>query len=44
MVFLGLMIAHFIAPSQFPWPIILTLSAIASATAPGRDGLGDPPI
>jgi Kef-type K+ transport system membrane component KefB len=34
MVFLGLMIAHFIAPSQFPWPIILTLSAIASATAP----------
>jgi Kef-type K+ transport system membrane component KefB len=33
-VFLGLMIAHFIAPSSFPWPIILTLSAIASATAP----------
>lgn len=33
-VFLGLMIAHFIAPASFPWPIILTLSAIASATAP----------
>lgn len=33
-VFLGLMIAHFIAPESFPWPIILTLSAIASATAP----------
>lgn len=34
MVFLGLMIAHFIAPTSFPWPIVLTLSAIASATAP----------
>jgi Kef-type K+ transport system membrane component KefB len=33
-VFLGLTIAHFINPSAFPWPIILTLSAIASATAP----------
>jgi Kef-type K+ transport system membrane component KefB len=33
-VFLGLLIAHFIAPASFPWPIILTLSAIASATAP----------
>jgi Kef-type K+ transport system membrane component KefB len=33
-VFLGLLIAHFIAPESFPWPIILTLSAIASATAP----------
>ena len=33
-VFLGLMITHFIAPESFPWPIILTLSAIASATAP----------
>jgi Kef-type K+ transport system membrane component KefB len=33
-VFLGLLIAHFVAPESFPWPIILTLSAIASATAP----------
>jgi Kef-type K+ transport system membrane component KefB len=33
-VFLGLMIANFIVPSAFPWPIVLTLSAIASATAP----------
>jgi Kef-type K+ transport system membrane component KefB len=33
-VFLGLLIAHFIAPGNFPWPVILTLSAIASATAP----------
>jgi Kef-type K+ transport system membrane component KefB len=33
-VFLSLMIAHFIVPESFPWPIILTLSAIASATAP----------
>jgi NhaP-type Na+/H+ or K+/H+ antiporter len=31
---LGLTIAHFIAPNAFPWPIVLTLSAIASATAP----------
>jgi Kef-type K+ transport system membrane component KefB len=33
-VLLGLTIAHFIAPNAFPWPIVLTLSAIASATAP----------
>lgn len=33
-VFLGLMVAHFIAPDSFPWALILTLSAIASATAP----------
>jgi Kef-type K+ transport system membrane component KefB len=33
-VFLGLMIPHFIWPQAFPWPIILTLAAIASATAP----------
>ncbi|MCI2068604.1 MAG: cation:proton antiporter [Bacilli bacterium] len=34
LVFLGCMIAHFIDPEAFPWGIILTLSAIASATAP----------
>jgi Kef-type K+ transport system membrane component KefB len=33
-VFLGMLVAHFIAPDAFPWGIILTLSAIASATAP----------
>lgn len=33
-VFLALLLAHFIAPASFPWSIILTLSAIASATAP----------
>lgn len=33
-VFLGLSIAHLFAPASFPWPIILTLAAIASATAP----------
>lgn len=33
-VFLGLLIAHLFAPEAFPWSIILTLSAIASATAP----------
>lgn len=33
-VFLGLLLPHFIWPQAFPWPIILTLAAIASATAP----------
>lgn len=33
-VFIGLLIAHFFFKEAFPWPIILTLSAIASATAP----------
>jgi Kef-type K+ transport system membrane component KefB len=33
-VFLALCIAHWISPANFPWPVILTLSAIASATAP----------
>ena len=33
-VFLGLMIAHFIWSENIGWEIVLTLSAIASATAP----------
>lgn len=33
-VFLALMVAHFIFPDAIPWPLVLTLSAIASATAP----------
>lgn len=33
-VFIGLSVAHLFAPNSFPWPVILTLSAIASATAP----------
>ena len=34
MVFLALMVAHFIFPNQVGWELVLTLSAIASATAP----------
>lgn len=34
LVFLGLMVAHFIWPSQIGWELVLILSAIASATAP----------
>ena len=33
-VFVALMIAHFIFPDYVSWQIVLTLSAIASATAP----------
>ena len=34
LVFLGLMIAHFISNGRIGWDLVLTLSAIASATAP----------
>ncbi|MBQ8142951.1 MAG: cation:proton antiporter [Bacilli bacterium] len=34
MVFLGLLIAHFIWPTQVPFDLVLTLSAISCATAP----------
>ena len=34
LVFLGLLILHFIFPTQIKWEIVLTLAAIASATAP----------
>ncbi len=34
LVFLGLMIAHFISDGRIGWDLVLTLSAIASATAP----------
>ncbi len=33
-VFIALMIAHFIRPDKITWQIVLTISAIASATAP----------
>ena len=33
-VFISLMIGHFIFPDQVSWEIVLTLAAIASATAP----------
>lgn len=33
-VLVALIIAHFIAPDRFPLPIVLTLGAIAAATAP----------
>ncbi len=33
-VILALLVAHFIFPDQVTWPIVLTLGAIASATAP----------
>ena len=33
-VILSLLIAHFISPETVPWEIVLTLGAIASATAP----------
>lgn len=33
-VILALLVAHFIFPEQITWPIVLTLGAIASATAP----------
>lgn len=34
LVFLALMAAHFAASESLPWEVVLTLSAIASATAP----------
>ena len=34
LVFLGLVIAHFISNGRIGWDLVLTLSAIASATAP----------
>ncbi len=34
LVILALMIAHFIVPDTVPWSLVLTLGAIASATAP----------
>ena len=34
LVFLGLVIAHFISKGRIGWDLVLTLSAIASATAP----------
>ena len=34
LVFIGLMIAHFIWPENIGWELVLTLAAIASATAP----------
>ena len=34
LVFLALMVAHFLAPEAIPWEVTLTLAAIASATAP----------
>ena len=34
LVFLSLMAAHFVDQNALPWEIVLTLSAIASATAP----------
>lgn len=33
-VFLALMVVHFIIPTQVTWPIVLTLAAISCATAP----------
>ena len=33
-VILALLVAHFIFPNQVTWPLVLTLGAIASATAP----------
>ena len=33
-VILALLVAHFIFPTQITWPVVLTLGAIASATAP----------
>ena len=33
-VILSLLVAHFISPETVPWEIVLTLGAIASATAP----------
>ena len=33
-VFVALLIAHYVAPSHVSWSLVLTLSAIASATAP----------
>ena len=34
LVFISLLVAHFINPNTFSWELVLTLSAIASATAP----------
>ena len=34
LVFIALLVAHFIFPNYISWEIVLTLSAIASATAP----------
>ena len=34
LVILALLVAHFISPTTIPWSLVLTLGAIASATAP----------
>lgn len=33
-VLIALLVAHFVSPNNISWPIVLTLAAIASATAP----------
>lgn len=33
-VLIALLVAHFVSPNNISWPVVLTLAAIASATAP----------